>query len=527
MADWTQDPTNPALVISPDGRVAPRDALGPMDRVVVSPPAVVAPALPAAAPTGPTIPGSPQSPLNAAGVLSKLDSVTGPLNQRNQLPVAQTSTTTQSAVPQSILAPIMARGTERAGAQAEAVMTRGENAAQRGEQQAMNQATSAYGGYQQAEADRQQAAQRAEIARQSQLAAMAQKDESIDPDRYVRSMSTGQSIGTVILAALNGAFRGMSGQGGEGVVDILQRRVDQDIQAQKEQIASGRIRKGNLISYFANQGMNEDAAEKAAKAMSWAQLERLTQAENARIGAGAPRDEAAVMAEAIKAQREQANDELQLTLGTPRSSTTTVRQAPGPGPNQGDAFSKLLSARKAYEESGATPEQLATFDSANGMGGMAPGGESETARGKREAGEKRSEDQGKAAGALAGLEGFAEAAGLVRDPESGTFRQNPGDSSVGPNARQREGVVKAIPLWGRLGSNKIAAAETAATESFGRLQSGGVISPSEEVRFRDMIGGATTDEQLANAMNSIMTIIKPRLAAPDRKTSAAVPPGWR
>lgn len=512
MAEFMQDPTNPSLVMSRNGQVVPRDALGPGDTVVAPQPAQPAP-LPAAAP-----PVAPAAPGGAASVLAKHDAVMSKLGQPTlELAGSSETTSTQKGIAPGVLNPILDANTARAEEQAGAVKQAGEERATRREQSAMADTNAAYGRHVVSEAERQQAEQRAAIARQNELALSLQKDPEVDPGRFVKNMSTGTSILTTVLAAINGAFKGMVGQQGNDVMDILGRRIDQDLQAQREQVQSGRVRRGNLIAYFQNQGLREEAAEKAAAATSWAMLDRMVDAEKQRIAAGEDRTAADLLGEQLKAQTAQRNDELRLTLGQDRTSTQTTRtmqQKPTGSPGAAaEGFTKLLAARKAYEESGATPEQLAVFDRANGMGNMAPGGESETARSRREAGEKRTDDQGKAAGALAGLEGFAKDAGLVLGDEG--YRANPDDKSLF-NARQRERAGSILPG----ASQKLRASESAATEAFGRLQSGGVISPTEEERFRAMIGDAVTDQQLAENMNAIMRIIRPRLAAADRKASS-------
>lgn len=517
MADWYETST-PGIVVSPDGREVQSEWLTPSDRVLPAP-ATATPASATPAPMGaaPGVPGTAQS------VLAKLDEPSiaaargQPMGGSPQLPIAQQTTTTQSAVPMSALKPVMDRGTQRAESQAAAVQSLGDEKARVGEQQAMTAATAAYGQQQQSRAEAEQARQRADIARMNQIAIAAQEDPEIKPDRFIQGMSTGQSIGTIILAAIEGAFRGMSGQPGKnGVVEILERRVDQDIMAQKEQIASGRIRRGNMISYFQQQGMTEEAAEKAAKGMAYAQAEKLVQAEIARQGAGMARPEAAALAEQIKAAREQANDELMLTLGTPRSSSTTVRQAPSAG--DGDGFSKMLAARTAYEKSGATPEQLAAFDRANGMGAMAPGGESEVAANRREKNESRTEVEGKAGGTIRLLDELGAQLGLVNDPGGNGFREAPGDSSV-ISKRGAEEIASGFSFG--YADNPIEATENALIESFGRLQSGGVISPSEEIRFGSMIRDAKTDAQRAIALNAIRPIIEAKLNPRDRKQGAS------
>jgi len=517
MADWLET-DDPGIVMSPDGREVPRALLPPTDRVMPAPaaPAPVAPMGPPVAPsTAPAGPGAPQSPLTAQSVLAKLDAVTGPLNASGKKFTEQTSTTTQSAVPMSVLKPVMDRGTRRAQSGADAIIKTGEQKAQVGEQQAMTASTAAYGQMQQSQAEADQARQRAEIARQNQIAIAAQEDPEIQPDRFIQGMSTGQSIGTIILAAIEGAFRGMSGQPGKsGVLDILERRVDQDIMAQKEQIQSGRIRRGNMIAYFQQQGMTEEAAEKAAKAMSYAQAEKMTQAEIARLGAGTVRAEASALAEQLKAAREQANDELVLTLGTPRSSTTSVKtEVTGTAGAGTEAFIKLMNAREAYEKSGANPEQLAAFDKANGLGAAAPGGESETARTRREKSETRTDREKTAAGALTLLDDLGSQLGLAKDPNGTGFRENLSDKDV-ISKRDTEEIATGFSFG--MADNPISATEGALVEAFGRLQSDGVISPSEEVRFANMIRGAKTNAQRAIALNSIRPIIENKLNPRDK-----------
>ena len=532
MANFIADPSSPDFVYAPNGLLVERSALGPGDTVVPSPGAapapVAAPAPAAPAGLGVTGVGAVGAPLEsvapmpaaqatavargtsartAAELAAKRDAVLGPAM------ATTTSTTTQSAVPGSVLNPVMARGTARAESQAGAIEQAGEARAGRQEESAMADTAAAFGRQQMAEQQRQEAMQRAEIARQNELALSLQKDPSIDPDRFIRSMSTGQSIGTVLLGALNGAFKGLVGQQGNDVLDILQRRVAQDIDSQKEQIASGRVRRGNLIQYFRDQGLREAAAEKAAEATSWAMLDRMLQAEQKRIGAGEHRTEAGVLAEAVRAQAEQRNDELKLSLGTPRS-TTTVQTAPmtgGGGPSAAEVFSKLTAAREAYEKAGATPDQLKAFDGA--MGYPTPGGESETARAKREAAGKQTEDEGKATAAIAALDNYGAATGLARDPNTGKWTTN-------------GKILKDGTFGDAFRGSPVEAAQTAAIESFGRLQSGGVISPDEAKRFGEMIGSAVRADTLVNQMNAIESIIRPRMKAEGRALPNA-PAGWR
>lgn len=501
---YAQTPNGPLLV--------DRATLGPADTIVGGTHAT--PATPAATPVSP--PGAAATPMTAASLMAKRDAVLGA--PKLELAGTSSTTSTQKGIAPAVLDPILAGNTARAEEQASTIRHAGDETATRKEGMAMADSTASYGRQQQAEADKQQAAQRAQIAHQNELALALQKDPEVDPDRFVRNMSTGQGIGTVILAALNGAFKGMVGQSGNDVMDILSKRVSEDLAAQREQIASGRVRRGNLISYFQNQGMREDAAVKAAEATSWAMLDRMVASERERIGAGQDRTNADVLAEQLKARVAERNDDLKLTLGTDRvstQSTRTMQQKAAPAAGAGlEQFTKLLAARKAYEESGASPEELKLFDSTLGV----PPISGQSVTGQEMA--KRTEpnaDQAKAEAAVAAIEGFATDAGLAVGDDG--YRANPNDKSL-LNARQKERAGSILPG----SSQKLAASESAATEAFGRLQSGGVISPTEEERFRKMIGDATTDSQLAENLNAIMRIVKPRMSNRGKAASAGAIP---
>ena len=506
MADWFET-DDPNVVSSSDGREVPRSLLPPTDRIMPAPAGAAPIANPASPSLAPTEGGDAPPGLTprVQATLAKLDepSIAAARGQaQTQLPIAQQTTTTQSAVPMSTLKPVMDRGTQRAEGQAQAAINMGEEKARVGEQQAMTAATAAYGQQQQSQAEAEQARQRADIARQNQIAIAAQEDPSIDPDRFIKSMSTGQSIGTVILAAINGAFRGMTGQPGQnGVVDILERRIDQDLMSQKEQIASGRIRRGNMIAYFQQQGLSEEAAEKSAKAMAYAQSEKLVAAELARQGAGMARAEGQALAEQIKAAREQANDELMLTLGTPRSSTTTVR-APAATGGDGDIIMKAVQRDKVLEEQGYTREQRAAILAREGL--AAPGGA--TAAERKGEGDL-SEAQGKAQAAAESISAFAQAAGLVRDPTTGKWKT--GEGLVPPAL-----LEKINPF----SDNTINSRFEAAVEAYGRMQSGGVIGDDERKAFREQLGeGTSTREQLAARLNAADTTLSSRQAARARR----------
>jgi hypothetical protein len=96
-------------------------------------------------------------------------------------------------------------------------------------------------------------------------AALKKNDESLDPDSYMKHMSTGRHVSMTILAAINGAFGALIGQKGNGVVDVLNRSIDADIERQKQEIASGHIRMGNTIHELMQDGHDAKTAEMLAR----------------------------------------------------------------------------------------------------------------------------------------------------------------------------------------------------------------------------------------------------------------------
>lgn len=327
MATFTEDPTNSLLVLSPDGRVVPRDMLSPGDVVVPAQPAQAPAAAPAAAPQAAPAVAPARTPAVDA-VLQKRDQVVGPLQ------------TVQSTFSRSIakglapeqLNPMLSANTAATEKVATATEAAGAGKTQRQEQAAMAETGQAFGRQTMAVAERDQARQRAEIARQNELALSLQKDPEVDPERLVKSLGAGGKIGAIILAALSGGFQAAQGRGGNDALDVMQRAIDRDIAAQKDQIASGRIRRGNLIAYFQQQGLRDDAAAKAAEATIWAMSDRMAAAEQSRIQAPEHKEQAQLFADSLRAQTAAKNNELQLTLGTDRvqENQSTVKARPAP-----------------------------------------------------------------------------------------------------------------------------------------------------------------------------------------------------
>lgn len=97
-----------------------------------------------------------------------------------------------------------------------------------------------------------------------------------DPSRFWNSTSTGQKIGIAIAAAFAGMGAAMQGQGGNSVLDILQNRIDADIDAQKTDMMNMKdniASKESLYSKYYQMYKDDDAAYYATKAASLQQAQ--------------------------------------------------------------------------------------------------------------------------------------------------------------------------------------------------------------------------------------------------------------
>lgn len=107
--------------------------------------------------------------------------------------------------------------------------------------------------------------ERAERFETIKRAELKKNDESFDPDRYMKGKSSGQKLGMIILAALNGGFGALNGQKDNGVLAVIDAEIERDIDDQKQQIASGRVSIGNEIDKYMKQGFDAVTAEKLAR----------------------------------------------------------------------------------------------------------------------------------------------------------------------------------------------------------------------------------------------------------------------
>lgn len=209
----------------------------------------------------------------------------------------------------------------------------------------------------QAEAQSQKAANDAAVA-----ALRAETDAPPDPDRFVNNLGTGTKIGLVIAAALQGAFRGLAHQnnGADSVTSIITQRIAEDIDAQKSQIESGRIRRGNLIAGLVDKGYDLKTAISAATARIQNAAAGMLEQRAAMINTPEAAEQGALLAKQLRAQAEQSVGAAVLA-NAPRSTSTTTYAATTGGPA---AAVQALADEKAQRDldqlksSGLTQEEF-------------------------------------------------------------------------------------------------------------------------------------------------------------------------
>lgn len=358
---------------------------------------------------------------------------------------------------------------------------------------------------------------------------LAEKDPAVDPNRLVKNMGAGQKVLTVILAALSGGFATVAGQKGNPALDVLNAQISADLASQEKEIESGRIQRGNLIQAYREQGMDARQAQAAARATYTDAARRVALAKVQELGAAAHAEDAKLLNAGLEQQYSNLVQQLDAS-GESRTATQNGVSYERPKPVDAKAgielAGKKLAARKAYEEAGADAAQLAEFDERNGI--ETPKGESETARGKREAGEKRNEDQAKASGAWAAIDEYAKSVGVKNDTKTGSFE---GDNSVGDyiaSPETREGA-KSMATLGR-SDTPIKNRRLAAQDGVTRLMTGAGLGKSEQEFYSDALAKAGTPSQIADALNAIRTVVAERMSSSDAKSaraSSVAPASWK
>lgn len=539
------DPTNPSVGWATDdqGRQV-NVSTADMPSLTTLPPSATnqtaqAPAMSTAPPAPPepltsmapqppsTAPAPSVAPARTASeVLSKLDKVP---RANSGLVRSGSSTTTMAGRDPNAVASDVASVNQSVGDLSGAVTQAGDQRAARAGEAAQRGASQAVTGYFDAQAEQAAADAEMKANREQQLKLETQPDPQVDPDRYIKSMSTGKDIGLIILGALNGAFRGVAGQGGNDVVDILNKRIDQDIDVQKQAAANGRADRTNKISQLMARGHDLETAAKLAKVQAKEYAAKFYEQEAAASASTEFKEQAAL--DAAKLRATGAAEIRQLSQsGESRTQTTNTFARPVAA-KPGDAMKAVkdaLELDKMLEERGYKKDRRDSVLKAAGL--TPPTGESAPARTNREQGEKfaeqkasRTDNEQKAVASFRTIQALGTEAGLTK--ADGKYVV---ENSISSRVNIPEFEEKVSGLFG--GATPISNARTAALEALGRLESGGAIQKDEQQLFAEMLGKASSRRQLADTLNRIQVVIEPRLKPVDlerEKGATEIPGAWR
>lgn len=389
--------------------------------------------------------------------------------------------------------------------------------------------------------EQQKAQQLQDAGRQERIAAEARAKidgeltrevQQVDPKRYLKDLSTGGAVlGAlgVILAGLGQAAALSMGMnpGSNAGLDALNKAIDQDVQLQKDAIDRGREDSRNRVAHWTRTLGSAEAGMAAARQEARMHAGQIIQAQTARAEYTA--EQKAAGAERVQQILSAGQADAQALYDRENERMTINAAAPNPARDGGpqkllEQIQSLKLVEQELRNSGMTDEQIAQTFRANGLARL--GGETVEQKGKREEHERsdarHAADQARqdnqldnkdrqAEAAYTTLGAYAQSTPLKRNPETGKWT-----------------VPEEAPAIGWKLENRKArqATRMAAIEAFGRLQSDGVISPSEEERFGEMLGGFdTTLEELAENLNAIETIVQARRKA-SRQSAGGIPSTW-
>jgi hypothetical protein len=126
-----------------------------------------------------------------------------------------------------------------------------------------------------------QKADAATQAKSDQIVADAIKlsQAKVDPDRWMSTRSGGQKLAALIAVIAGGLYQGRTGGARNIGMDMIQQHIDRDIEAQKQDIESGRyalgVRQNQVAQEFARTGNLYEAAEKVRLATYQAAINRM------------------------------------------------------------------------------------------------------------------------------------------------------------------------------------------------------------------------------------------------------------
>jgi hypothetical protein len=332
---------------------------------------------------------------------------------------------------------------------------------------------------------------------------LKQNDESFDPDRLMRNMSTGKSVLMTILAAISGAFGAVLGNKDNAFMSVIDKKVAQDIDKQKGEIASGRVRIGNMIAELQQKGYDAKTAERLATDRLNAGVDKMIELQAQRQGlSGAQLDAAkALVGQRQEARAARRGDLLAQTEARVVESNQTTFERPKP---------TTLSIDDIYKQGQIKQQQLEEMDAAE-VANVINDGKSVSVKRANEA-IKGAQDLAvkvpRVEVAEQQLRNVLKEAGVPAEaynPETGTIDWTkvsdlkgvgPLDSrpslKAGPFALQAKGA-EAIGLT-QSDNSKLVDAAVPLREALTFLTTGAVASPTQVEGFKKQAGEETANE---------------------------------
>jgi hypothetical protein len=355
----------------------------------------------------------------------------------------------------------------------------------------------------------------------------------LDPKRYITNMSTGDKvIGAIalIVSAIGQAANSMLGiQSPNTALQVLQGAIEKDIDAQKEDLASGREQRAGRLSHWRNVLGNEtdalDALKGEQKMVAGRMLEMranqvLTDAnQKAQVMEYAGQMFAEGQA-AVQAIADRETERMHLQFQAPAAVKADPQKL----------VATIQAAKTAAQELKATGQyndaQIDEILVSNGLPALR-GDTVEQAQHKADqtrASEQHKADQARADAKLTDSEKMAEAAFVTLDAYAKT---NPLERNAAGQWVVKGGSDAPELGWRLDQRDRRSALAAAAIESFGRLESQGVIGKEEEQTFKAMISGALTPSRLAEDLNAIELIINAKRNAVRVGQGSGIPQSWK
>lgn len=267
----------------------------------------------------------------------------------------------------------------------------------------------------------------------------ATSDATVDPDRFVSNLGTGGQIGMAILAMVSGFAQG----GGAAlshtatptdnpVVGILQRRIAADIESQKTQIESGRIRKGNILASLREQLGDEKSAEAMASSLMNQAAANKAQLVAQKLGLSGQALDNANVAIAGMQQTATAQRNAALASGENHYAASSEHDIKPLGGIGGEAQTKAWENYQKAVDAGQDSTKAYQESGLKALGISQPTGQSKEQRTEATKAGERSDGQAKASAVGTAAQPYAAALELVRDPLTGKYSAPPGREGDSP-----------------------------------------------------------------------------------------------